>query len=317
MRSIGILLVVAAVALPAPAPASAVPSGAVLELDVLFDCMGCGPTAVEITGTVLGGAGDLRSGDAVTGGAYADEPTAGCPAIGTASGVLTSESGYDRSFNWSRVGATVVMTTNDGGTGSGTFVPTGPAGNACGAGVTARLTGALRYESTRPADPSDGFAITAEMARRGLGTITISDTGSGPQYRLDGSLALPDSTRDCRTITDATGVGVECYSRNSRLRCARISASAVAVPMGERLFDPFGPLEPAYWGGQVSTTATCVGVRTVTVTTPTARLGQQVTGGNAGGPGASSTFRCIARLSDTGPAQRPRAPYVSRCYMLA
>ena len=73
-----------------------------------------------------------------------NEPVgATCVITGSASGTVTGA--VNVSFNWTRVGATAVITTTGDVNGAGVagFVVTSPVGNPCGGAVTAQVAGVV------------------------------------------------------------------------------------------------------------------------------------------------------------------------------
>lgn len=106
------------------------------------DCFGCGPTECDASLTVVGlpasGGGDVECTANEPGGAL-------CLVQGTASGTVTGTgglAGFSVDFNWTRVGATAVITVSGStnGAGAAVFVATGV---TCGAAVSAQVAGAI------------------------------------------------------------------------------------------------------------------------------------------------------------------------------
>jgi hypothetical protein len=110
-----------------------------------IDCFGCGVS----TGTAcLNLTGVYNGYVAVNGQACAtytvNEPAGvTCVVTGSASGTVTGV--VNVSFNWTRVGATAVITTSGdiNGAGVAAFVVTSPVGNPCGGAVTAQVAGVI------------------------------------------------------------------------------------------------------------------------------------------------------------------------------
>lgn len=117
--------------------ANAAPAAAVFSGNAQLDCFGCGDTH---------GTADLTLTGAPSGSVHADftanEPGGGlCLVTGTANG--TVEGAINTNFNWTRVGATAVITLGTPGTttfgaGVAVFVASGI---TCGAAVTATVAG--------------------------------------------------------------------------------------------------------------------------------------------------------------------------------
>jgi hypothetical protein len=136
MRILRSALVVGALAASVTAgvsPASATPGGSVTCTGtVTLPTFGQGPdhvTNAHLSCTGVIGTTTFNNATATVNFDY-NEPSATCPATGTASGTVTLGS-YTVSFTWTRVGATAAITTTgaiDGG-GVGVFVV---AGNPCG-----------------------------------------------------------------------------------------------------------------------------------------------------------------------------------------
>ncbi len=104
-----------------------------------IDCFGCGSS----TGTAdLTGVG-THSGAATANFTVFEPEGATCVVTGSASGTVTGA--VNVVFNWTRVGATAVITTSGdiNGAGVAAFVVTSPVGNPCGGPVTASVVGAV------------------------------------------------------------------------------------------------------------------------------------------------------------------------------
>jgi hypothetical protein len=119
------------------------------------DCFGCGTSDCDASLTVAGALVSTAPPGAapVLGGAETGTETAPCTAnepadvtcviSGTASGKVEGVLNVD--FNWTRVGATAVITTTGDidGAGVAAFHVSSPTGNPCGQEVVADIAGAL------------------------------------------------------------------------------------------------------------------------------------------------------------------------------
>ncbi|HVF04107.1 MAG TPA: hypothetical protein VNA20_04650 [Frankiaceae bacterium] len=129
------------------APANA--AGAVAFTgEATINCFGCGPSSgsanLAVTGTVNGTTQVATHGSwNATAGFSVNEPSATCPATGSASGSV-SGAGFTVTFNWTRVGATAVITTAGHINGGGSAAFKADAALPCGAvGVKATFAGSV------------------------------------------------------------------------------------------------------------------------------------------------------------------------------
>lgn len=151
LRSAVLAVGVASIAVLGTTPVSAHHGNVVFEGEAEIDTFGLGASQgrakLRITGDVHG---TTVVNEAATATFTLNEPAGTCPATGTASGDVTADDGsFSVDFNWSRVGATAVITTTGDieGTGVAAFAPTSPIGPICGhADVRARFAGALSSE---------------------------------------------------------------------------------------------------------------------------------------------------------------------------
>lgn len=95
-------------------------------------CFGCGPSTGSASLSVSGSVnGSTQVNAAATASFSLNEPSATCPATGSASGSV-SGSGFGVTFNWTRVGATAVITTSGDIDGGGSAAFKADSANPCG-----------------------------------------------------------------------------------------------------------------------------------------------------------------------------------------
>ena len=131
-------------------PASAHDNGGAFAFtgEATIGCFGCGeygPTGNSATFSVTGAwtDGDTESASPHTASFKVIEHPTECPVTGYANGNTSGSVAV--SFDWTRVGATAVITTNGDVDGAGTavFKVTDPVGLPCGGKVTAQFAGAV------------------------------------------------------------------------------------------------------------------------------------------------------------------------------
>lgn len=114
-------------------------NGAAFTGEAAINCFGCGVSTgtADLTVISTGGMGSAFATYTVF------ESPAQCPVTGSATGSTTGSVVVD--FNWTRVGATAVITTTGdiNGGGVAAFAVTNPLGNPCGGPVTAAVVGAI------------------------------------------------------------------------------------------------------------------------------------------------------------------------------
>lgn len=159
LRSTALVAGSAAAMLVPTTPASAA-SAAEFNGVANVGCFGCGtygPAGNDADFCVNGIVDDIP----VTGGVYTDptgtaecngdatftvnEPVGPtCVASGTANGTISVEGVGSTTFNWTRVGATAVVTTGGWGVADAIFHVTSPVGSPCGGAVIAEFSGTLQ-----------------------------------------------------------------------------------------------------------------------------------------------------------------------------
>ena len=131
-------------------PASATPpaTGGVVVFSgtAAIDCFGCGVSqgTAELTGSGVVGTNVVTNGSAHADYSVSElNVSPACVITGSASGTVTGA--INVAFNWTRVGATAVITTTGDITGAGVagFAVTAPVGIPCGGPVTADVAGVV------------------------------------------------------------------------------------------------------------------------------------------------------------------------------
>lgn len=224
----GAALAAAAVLVPA-APAQAVPTAAVVDLQLVIACYGCGPSSGTLSGTASG-VGRVPLFGPVGGSFSFNGPGATCPATGTASGTM-SGSTWSANFNWTQVGAVGVVTTSGGVNGTGTIAFRVEPGNPCG-GTNVRVDATMTLGSTDsggvdPGDPPvdasadpDGYGIAVgdEVESGAVSHADVSQARSNHQHNSTAQCAFSRSRQQV-TVNGHMTLGAHAGHRNVYIYC--------------------------------------------------------------------------------------------------